>query len=62
MYLKIQTIWTSKKIAVIILKLEQWSFYHTQMCPKDKDGMANSLDMADSVDHDQTDQGVLCWH
>ena len=40
---KLVKIWTSEKIAVIILKLEL-SFYCRVMGPKDADWLANSLD------------------
>ena len=39
-FLKIRT---PEKFALIPLKFESWS-YHRVMCPKDADGMANSLD------------------
>ena len=38
---KIQTL---EKITVLVLKFKQVWFYHRVMCPKDADGMTNSVD------------------
>ena len=45
-YLKIRTL---VKFAVIILKVEQFDFMIRVMCPEDVDGMANRVDLDQTI-------------
>ena len=46
-YRKISKNWNPNFIILIVLKVDKFGFviFHAEMCHKDKDGMANSVDL-----------------
>ena len=49
-----------RKFAVIILKVEQGGFFLRVMCPKDAEGIANSVDSDKTDPQEQSDLGMHC--